>query len=344
MPMDPKTRKVLTGCAVGCGVPAILLITTCVGFNVWLRMPGELLEPKQLIDERAGGYAEWRLELENPATELFFEALVEAASSQQSISDSPLIEFLNSWNQRRQARSLRRLFPANASWVLYEGQAGEPPAHLFSISVQRMGHQLQIADWISSFAMGRAGAEVESYRGEKIVTLGEGSSDDPADQKLFAFLSPEGVFVSTEPSGARRAVDRLRDPPAEDGGRELPRSFAQLDEHWQLRAVLINRDDALVEVIDTLRQQPSSAELRGALEQVEIASLGGGVLQSGDAEIELELLGAVLPVPVIRAEVDEWVQRLRDRDVPVTATTERTDRGALVRLRVEDVVGVLEQL
>jgi hypothetical protein len=79
---SPSTRSrgksVLFSCLAGCGILALVMISSCVGFVWWLNRPGELLEPSRLRDADTTGYVEWTLRLEDPGTEALVEDIFAA--------------------------------------------------------------------------------------------------------------------------------------------------------------------------------------------------------------------------------------------------------------------------
>ncbi len=383
---NTRTKKLLVGCGLGCLLPVVLLISTCVGFNAWLQAPGELLEPQRLLDDEAVGYAEWRLELENPATQRFFEAMVGVVDRVQQTPDMPpAVEMLMRWNQRRQARELRRLFPANVSWLMYPNETSDAApddpmadSHVLSLSIQRMGHQLIVADWAFSFAVSRtAHIGSQTYRGEKLLALADIDSsgereeglveqdDTPgADAPAYLFLNPAGVFFGSDLSAAQRAVDRLNDADTERGNPgDLETLFRGLDEDWQFRGAILNRSGQLERLAMLFGLGDSSGQglvvegepgedgrfeaadresFFAALERTSHVSFVGGVQEDGSGKLSFSFAGP----PELGTYLDAWAQdiadRMSSRDLAAEATTRVEDGLVLVELELADLVGALE--
>ncbi len=47
--MASRNKRILIGCAVGCGAMVVLVIGLAVAFGLWIKSPGELLEPQRLL-------------------------------------------------------------------------------------------------------------------------------------------------------------------------------------------------------------------------------------------------------------------------------------------------------
>ncbi|REJ76781.1 MAG: hypothetical protein DWQ36_24620 [Acidobacteria bacterium] len=232
--MEAKHRRILIGCLAGCLIPVVLLIGSCVGFQAWLRTPGELLEPQRLLDEQAVGYVEWRMELENPGTQRFFDAAVDLMGVQsQQMPSTPLLDLFNRWNQRRQERELRRLFPATGAWMVYPhgftskgALEDSDPArlgHLYSFSSARMANQLRLMDWIGGVVFRRAlGDATRVYRGERLYVLGDredrveaGSGDPVSTDRQREVELAEAASAAEQIEGVEGEVVTIEGPPLE---------------------------------------------------------------------------------------------------------------------------------
>lgn len=288
--MEPRTKRFWIGCATGCLVPVLLLVGSCISFSVWLRAPGKLLEPQVLLDPEAVGYFEARLELDNPGTERFVVAMVELLRSQQP-SGQPWVQLLYRWNVSRQERDLRRMFPARFGWTVYPGLEPGQTESIGSLSIQRAGHQLLLADWLMEWGLGRAPEEaVLDYAGERVLVMrddgdgsddaagpggldeqvelaepsepGEGaapwSGDDPRST-FYLFLRGDGAFFATGERAVRRAIDRLGHPEAreERDPSTLGRLVAELPKDRQLRGALLNPNGELLSLLEPILDQPS---------------------------------------------------------------------------------------
>ena len=286
--MEPRTKRTWIGCATGCLVPVLLLVGSCISFSVWLRAPGKLLEPQVLLDPEAVGFFEARLELDNPGTERFVVAMVELLQSQQP-SDQPFVQMLYRWNVSRQERDLRKMFPARFGWTVYPGLEPGQTESIGSLSIQRAGHQLLLADWLMEWGLARAPEDVVlDYAGERVLVMredGDGSGDgagpggidgfeEPAElvepgepgegaapwprddprSTLYLFLRSDGAFLATGERAVRRAIDRLglHDAPRERDPSTLGRLVAQLPTDRQFRGALLNPSGELLSLLEPI--------------------------------------------------------------------------------------------
>jgi hypothetical protein len=367
--MEPRTKRTLLGCAAGCGVATLLLVGSCVGFTVWLRAPGKLLEPKVLLDPEAVGYLETRLELDNPGTEALVSAVVELMKSQQPPTDMPLMQLLFRWNVARQERDLRRAFPARLVWTVYPTEPGLTES-IGSISIQRAGHQLLLADWLMELGLGRAPEEVVlDYGGERVLVMRESSGadveagssiDEPGEpgeaaapagegpeRAYYLFLRGEGAFFATGERAVRRAIDLLEKPALREGWgpSRLGTLLAELPEDRQLRGALLNPNGELLSLLEPILDDPEGLgegapvdgdAWRRALSRVDALSVSGGFETSGDIVLELELQA----IPGARAEL---LQALRDtlaalaEEHTLDWESRETGRGVAASLRLRDV-------
>jgi hypothetical protein len=299
--MEPRTKRVWIGCAAGCLVPALLLVGSCISFTVWLRAPGKLLEPQVLLDPEAVGYFEARLELDNPGTERFVVAMVELLQSQEP-SDQPFVQLLYRWNVSRQERDLRRMFPARLGWTVYPGLEPGQTESIGSLSIQRAGHQLLLADWLMEWGLGRAPAEaVLDYAGERVLVMredrdgsgdrdgdgldeqaelaepsepGEGAAPWPGDEPrstFYLFLRGDGAFFATGERAVRRAIDRL----GHQGAREerdpspLGNLVAELPKDRQFRGALLNPNGELLSLLEPILDHPPGGADDAPLEGID---------------------------------------------------------------------------
>jgi hypothetical protein len=183
------------GCGLGCLGVAVVGISSCIGFQVWINTPGELLEPAALLDPQAVGWAEVRLDLEDAETEALADALIAVARPPEGMFEgSPVLGFLTELNARRQERQLRRLFPMTASWTLYPGEPGELDQTLISASVPRMSHTLTLIDWGLGFVARREPEmPTELYRGERVLRI-----DEPDRSRVRRSRGAGGIRIETE--------------------------------------------------------------------------------------------------------------------------------------------------
>ena len=207
--MASRSKRILVGCAVGCGVVVVLVIGLVVAFGLWIRSPGELLEPQRLLGADTTGYVEWTLRLEDPGTEAFARRLIETIQKLPPEGTDEMPEWLGGWITQRQneeaQEDILKMFPLVAAWTLHPGTTPEEDLHLASVSVERLGHQLIFADWVLGLVLSRSDrVEVERYRGEKVYRI-------PIDKQttLTVFLRDGHLFFTSNLDSARTAVDRL---------------------------------------------------------------------------------------------------------------------------------------
>ncbi|HUP22754.1 MAG TPA: hypothetical protein VNB06_07415 [Thermoanaerobaculia bacterium] len=282
--MEPRTKRALIGCAGGCGALVLLLVGSCVGVTAWLRAPGELLEPQRLLDPEAVGYMETRLELDNPGTEALVAAAVQLMESQRPPVDFPLARLFFRWNVARQERDLRRAFPARLVWTAYPAVTPGDTESVASLSIQRAGHQLVLADWLFEWGLGRAGKDTYlDYAGERVMVIrqgpkgrdnpeghqesgeaeapqlqtpvepGEGDQQLPTDRgrSYYLFLRGDGAFFATGERVVRRAIDLLARPDVREGWvpSRLGALLAELPEDRQLRGAMLNDAGELLSLL-----------------------------------------------------------------------------------------------
>jgi hypothetical protein len=292
--MEAKTKRWLMGCGGGCGALVLLAVGSCAGFTAWLRAPGELLEPRQLLDPEAVGYAETRLELDNPGTEALVLAAVELLEAQRPPVDFPLADFFFRWNVARQERDLRRMFPARVAWTAYPSEAPGSVESVASFSIQRAGHQLVLADWLFEWGLGRAGEEAYlDHAGERVLVMhdaarpeepdeadatvsdsaielagepgeGEAAWETPPERiprAHFLFLRGDGAFFGTGERAVRRAIDLLERPQVRAGWVQsrLGDLLATLPEDRQLRGAVLNERGELLSILEPILGNPSEA-------------------------------------------------------------------------------------
>ena len=139
--MEPRGKKILYGCGVGCLAVVLLAVGSCVMFNIWLHRPGELLEPERLVGADTSGYVAWTLRLEDPGTADFVQTLLEGLQRAQQRNRAKIHPMLDSWfarlNQRQNERNLREMFPLVAAWTARPGSGPDDDLHLF-----RLPHQM----------------------------------------------------------------------------------------------------------------------------------------------------------------------------------------------------------
>jgi hypothetical protein len=314
--MASRGQKLLLGCGLGCAGLVVLLLSTCVGFQMWLRSPGELLDPALLLDPQAVGWAEARLDLDDEATETLAEALLELSRPTEGMFEgSPVLAFLEELNASRQERRLRRLFPLTAAWTLYPGEAEREPV-LLSVSVPAMAHTLALVDWgIGFVARFQPELVTESYRGERILVVAEA---EPGEVKVRIEDGLSIDWVDGD-GGEEVGVDsdelRLPEEDAERAPQPAPPE-APFVAHVFLRDVGIffaTSGEAARRAIDGLEGGPAQASgspLERVVAGLEDAPLRAAVLNDDSGRLE-RLLARLLPEGVLDDETREVLRRAR---------------------------------
>ncbi len=334
-----RGRRILLSCLGGCAALALLLIGSCVAATVWVNTPGDVLETERLFDPTASGFVEWQLRLEDEGTEEIIAAAARLSNRQDDLPQSRLLQTLFQFNQRRQERELRQLFPAAAAWVSYPPQpSGEPTGDLFSVSVARMAKQGRIADWIFARVSGWASdIPTVRYNGELILSV-----DEP-DGQFHGFLHPLGAFWGTRLEVAQRAVDALAESErsrAVGTPSELQREYDSLPPA-SIRGVLTNRGGHLAQRLQTLLDDSLNEETVAALEQVDLVRLHGGPVAGGSVELTLDLRSDPALLPVVQAAVDQLLTDVGD-DLPLEGRARSVARGVEVELILRDLPQALD--
>lgn len=329
--MASRSKRILIGCALGCGTLLVLVIGLVVGFSIWLGSPGELLEPQQLLGSDTTGYVEWTLRLDDPGTDGFARKLVETIQNFSTQGADEMPESFRGWILTRQKKQtekdILKLFPLVAAWTLQPGKTAETDLHLVSIGMERMGHQLVLGDWILGFVLDRTDEiDVDHYRDEKIYRV-----PIRDDTTLTVFLRDGHLFLTSDLETARVAVDRLiEDARTQRKESGLDRFFAETAGH-PLRGALTNGRGEVLRLWQRLSDvEPADSdgdlwqELRGV-------SLSGGLRDDGSLAGTLRFHGSD----------PEWagarVQRLDQalRTLPFLAELTLETKARVVGERVE---------
>lgn len=214
--MEPRGKKILYGCGIGCLAVVILAVGSCVMFNVWLHRPGQLLEPERLVGADTTGYVAWTLRLEDPGTGEFVRTFMEGlqrVSERNRVRIHPLVDsWLAGLDRRQNQRKLREMFPLVAAWTVRPGTGPGDDLHLYTVSLERAGNQLVFTDWALGLALGMSGeVGAEEHHGERIYML-------PLHRRrpVAFFIRGNDLFFASDLDTATRAVDRLvAEDPAE---------------------------------------------------------------------------------------------------------------------------------
>jgi hypothetical protein len=326
--MERRARNILIGCATGCGTVVLIVIGSCTGFVVWLNSPGDVLEPRRLVDADVTGYVEWTLRLEDPGTREFIDLMLESLQEINEGMPSPLPPAirgpLTRLQNQRNERKLRKLFPIVLVWTVRPGEDADRDLHLLSASISGADHQLILMDWIMGFFMRRA-EEVRTFehRGEIVYRIG---AADRAEEIPF-FVHRGDVFLATSEDGARRAIDRLEDDAAPvEGASPVERWLAGAGDRTLHGVVTNHRGEVWRvwrEMLDGGVDDLIAEEHRTALVAL---SLQGGFTAEGALDL---LAGFEYADPAQAAAAEE----------PLTAAVDRALSDTLIGFHGLSVVG-----
>jgi len=240
-----RMKTLLIGCGIGCLGVIVLSIAGCVSFTYWLTRPGELLEPERLLGADTTGYAEWTLSLDDPGTAQLVTDVLEFIQGAREGMPSPLPSSLSrvliGYQNRRDERELRQMFPMLVAWTLHSADDGD--VHLGSLSMEKLGNRMAFTDWIFARTVGWSSeADVLQHYGENIYRI-----DTKHGDEIAFFIHRNDLFFTSDAQNARRAVELLvvdrtaeARPPT-----ELERLFARLPEDRPLRGAVMNESDEL---------------------------------------------------------------------------------------------------
>jgi len=280
----------LFGCLAGCGLLALVMISSCVGFAWWLNRPGELLEASRLRDADTTAHVEWTLRLEDPGTETLVEDIFAAMRQLQERAPNvlpPVVEgILRDYQTRRNERQFRELFPCLVAWSVIGGESREEELHVFTASVEKLGNRLRLMDWVVGMFIGKSpDVDVVKYRGEKIYHL-------PREGSAF-FLRRSDFFFTTDLEAARRVVNRLQ-PASDESTPQATRLEGMLNalpEQWPLRGASTNAHDEarrFFELITDFADRDVVDNL--PWDRVDGMSLYGGFTEESSFEATLDVL------------------------------------------------------
>jgi len=308
--MTSKGKKILLGILAVFGAFVVLIVVAVVAFVTWISQPGELIEPERLLSADATGYAEWTLREGDPGTEGFLMLLSGAMQDLAREVNPGMPGFAGSWSQGDGTD----LLPIVVGWTAHPARdAGQQDLHLLSVSAERLGNQIVLADWIAGFALSRSrdpDVSVQTHRDETIYRLRQ----PRRNVDLTLFVRRGAVFLTSDLDTARQAVDLLAEEPAATGDQEaaarpatdLERLFSATSPDDALRAAMTNATGELVR----MWQAVSSAPIEGpdAWRDIEGASLSGGLQADGSFTGSLRLrvadpAAAAAYVPIIPTTV-----------------------------------------
>lgn len=271
--MEPRSKKILYGCGIGCLAVIVLGVGSCVGFVIWVNQPGELLEPDLLVGSDTTGYVAWTLRLEDPGTDQFVHSLLESMERVSDRSGGKIHPVFDTWlsnlQKRRNRKKIQQMFPLVVAWTARPGEDAESDLHLLSASLEQAGNQMVLMDWILGLTLGWAdGVSVISHRGERI--FGPPSGDD---EEFAFFIRGNDLFFASDLGTAKLAVDRIAESsiPTESSS-DVQRLLGSVPAESPLRGAISNR--------------------RGELDRVWSALAGGSSSDTGD--LPTGILGATI--------------------------------------------------
>jgi len=278
-----RGKKLAIGCGVGCLGLAVLSVAGCVTFVSWLNRPGELLEPEKLLGRDTTAYVEWTLRVEDPGTRAFVERLIELTQQDPAASGfPPLLQGLISRNNRKNEESIRELLPAVAAWTLRPADEQDEDLHLITLSIERFGNRMRLADWFIGMALARdADAEVLRHGDEKIYFVPIGGGDGERERAITFFIRGNDLFFTSDPDTATIAVDRLVGDETDSDLTHTPSSvetlFAAIPQDRPLRGVIDNDRGELGRVWEMLSDTSRDASAEDRLwDSFRAVSLAGG--------------------------------------------------------------------
>jgi len=280
-------KKMLIGCAIGCGSIILIVVLAIVGFTLWLNSEGELLEPQSLLGSDTQGYAEWTLDLEDPGTRGFVEASLEAIQSIPSGSGE-MPDWLQGWMQQRQHKQARedimKLFPSVVAWTATPGERPGEDLHLLTASIKPLGNRLVLGDWVMGWFAGRSDdVRVEEHGDERIYQFAMGR-----ERSMAMFIRGVDLFFTSDIETARIAVDRLSLAERGDTSSDLDTLFLETEGDGPLRAAISNRNGQLARLWKRFAPTtPSDAELE-LWDSLRSVALGGGLQADGSVAVNLQ--------------------------------------------------------
>lgn len=331
--MRPGVKKGLIGCAIGCGSLVVLAIAGTIAFAVWLYAPGDLLEPRTLLFADASGYAEWTLRLEDDGTERFVREMFGRLETLQRRSNDalpgPLGPLLSDMQSRNNQKAIRELFPLVIVWSMRPPAAeGGAERHVFSVSVERVGHRVVFADWI----MARAFPE------DQVVHHADQSIYVPSDMGGRAFfLDGSEVIVASDVDMARAAAERFA-----ARGRAAPSGLDSILDAVGERPLRL----AVTNQTGMVRTLWPGARDDAAFPWSDVVSLGAGGGFDGaaftlDADLRLDREPTPDEAAALAAGLRAWMD---GAGVEGTADGRVAGRSIRVSLVLDDAMAVLDSL
>jgi len=345
--MTSRGKKILLGILAVFGVGVLLLVVAVITFVVWISTPGELIEPERLLSAGATGYAEWTLREEDPGTEGFLRLLSDAGRDFSSQVDTPFPGFGASWSND----SLTDLLPAVVAWTLHPpGDTGTEDLQVLSVSAERLGNQIVLADWIAGFAISRSrdpNVGVERYNNENIYRLRQ----PRGNMDVTLFVRRGAVFVASDMETAHRTVDLLADGELADASDAPRRAPTRLDELFArtsadaaLRAAVTNRTGELARLWAAVSSTPVT--MPDAWNEVQGIALSGGLQADGSfaGTLRLQLADPAAAAAYVPALPTVVGLQLGSLDTRIEIASEAVEEGVRMSFTIPGLVEDLSTL
>jgi hypothetical protein len=334
--------RFLKACAIGCGVLLALGAVSCIGFVVWVNQPGEMADAGLLVGADTTGFVVWTLSLDDPGTAALVDQLLAVLARGRGRMETPLPPVLDrwikGWQQARDARKLRELFPLAVAWSMRPNHPAAGDLHLLAVSIERLGNRGVLVDWVLGWILGRSHeVDVVRHRGEQIFAVDTGAA---------FFLRGSNLLLASDVDSARMAVDRLwRETTNPAAAGELDGLLAEASGDAPLHGVVLNRDGCLQRVVRSLADGEVPEPLaEWPWHETAAATLRGG-FTSGSAfraTVTVHSTGS----PWGRTGADQLVAALHrvTADVVGAEVRGRVDGQRLeVELLIDDLPGRVEQ-
>lgn len=331
-----KLKHGLIGCGIGCGALALIAISSCVGFAIWINRGGELIDSGRLLGPGTTGYVEWTLRMEDPGTEGFVESVLESLERLGEQGGEELPRWLRAFQtrqSRRRADRFRELFPLLVAWTLQPGEQPGEDLHQFSASLTGLGNRMVFADWTLGLVLGRdQNGRIREHGDEKIYQV-----QIRGDRWITFFVRGNDLFFCSDLAAARLAVDRLREPELTGAGGELADLFAKVATDHALRGALVNHDGTFNRLLGPLPDDGWSGALG--------LTVAGGLEAGGSFRARVEFVGREREWAEARADavtelVNGWIAGRFGAEV-----SERVSGGRVtIDVVVPGVIEAMEQL
>ncbi len=143
-------RKLMIGTLIGCGTLTVFGLAGCVSCVMWVKRPGEVLEPERLVGPATAGIVELTLTADDPQTEALARSLLETNSERNKEAirglNPTFRSLVESQSSREVDAQLGVMLPAVAVWTVHPGAGRHEDLHLFAINMKGFGNRMTMAD------------------------------------------------------------------------------------------------------------------------------------------------------------------------------------------------------